>query len=105
MLEFYMFIELKLFMEQEELDTSNVDELIEKIDIDNNVRDSIQDLSDYHNSYLFKFEVIQPYPKKVIHLDVDMDQNIKDINEFSKGANFLIEFIDDDDDDDEEEEE
>lgn len=105
LLEFYMFIELKLFMEQEELDASNVDELIEKIDIDNNVRDSIQDLSDYHNSYPFKFEVIQPYPKKVIHLDVDMDQNIKDINEFSKGANFLIEFIDDDDDDDEEEEE
>ena len=67
------------------------------------MKNSIQDLSDYHNSYPFKFEVIQPYPKKVIHLDVDMDQSIKDISEFSKGANFLIEFIDDDEEEEEEE--
>ena len=103
LLEFYMFIELKLFIEQEELDTDQVDDLIEKLDIDDNVKNSIQDLSDYHNSYPFKFEVIQPYPKKVIHLDVDMDQSIKDISEFSKGANFLIEFIDDDEEEEEEE--
>ena len=83
-----MFIELKLFIEQEELDTDQVDDLIEKLDIDDNVKNSIRDLSDYHNSYPFKFEVIQPYPKKVIHLDVDMDQSIKDISEFSKGQTF-----------------
>ncbi|RCK56253.1 UBX domain-containing protein 2 [Candida viswanathii] len=104
LLEFYMYIELKLYLEQQEVELDAIEELIDQLDLDDDTKHSIQDIKDYYDQYSFKFDIIQPYPKKVIHLE-DFEQCIKDIAEFSKGANFLIEFNDDDDDDDNEEEE
>lgn len=99
LVEFYMFIELKLYLEQnEEMDLDSIDDLIEELDLDDIIKESIQDIKDYYDEYSFKFDIIQPYPKKIIHLE-DFDKSIKDIPEFNKGANLLVEFNDDDDDD------
>lgn len=105
LLEFYMFIELKLFLEQnQDLDQEHINDLIDNLDLDDVTKESIQDIKDYYDQYSFKFDIIQPYPKKVIHLE-DYDKCIKDISEFSKGANFLVEYNDDEEDEDEEDEE
>ncbi|EGW35774.1 uncharacterized protein SPAPADRAFT_64855 [Spathaspora passalidarum NRRL Y-27907] len=106
--EFYMFIELKLFVEElletqgaefEEI-THIIDELIADVGLPRSLQEQPLTLEDYCVKYPFKFEVIQPYPKKVI---VANDVKISEAPDF-KGANFLVEFTCEDEDEDEDEE-
>ncbi|MDC6270808.1 UBX domain-containing UAS family protein [Acetobacter pasteurianus] len=110
-LDFYIFIELKLFVEnlltehglesEEEL-IAKVDNLKNELEIIDEVKEKYSTIQDYYKDMGFKFEVVQPYPKKVIAVDADLQ--IGSAPEF-KGANFLIEYIIEDDDEEEEGEE
>ncbi|KAL6450287.1 UBX2 UBX domain-containing protein 2 [Candida maltosa Xu316] len=103
LLEFYMFIELKLFIDEQDEEEEVTSDTI---DLDDDIKESIQDIKDYYSEYSFMFEIIQPYPKKIIHLEEpSYDTALKDIKEFHKGANFLIEFIEDDEDEDDDDDE
>lgn len=109
-LDFYIFIELKLFVEnlltehslesKEEL-IAKVDNLKNELEIIDEVKEKYSTIQDYYKDMGFKFEVLQPYPKKVIAVDADLQ--IGSAPEF-KGANFLIEYIIEDDDEEEGEE-
>ncbi|RLV91947.1 UBX domain-containing protein 2 [Spathaspora sp. JA1] len=107
--EFYMFIELKLFVEEllesqgaefEEI-IKIIDELIDDVGLPEALQEHPLTIKDYCETYPFKFEIIQPYPKKVI---VASDVSISEAPDF-KGANFLVEFTNEDEDDTGEDEE
>ncbi|KAG7666175.1 uncharacterized protein J8A68_000287 [[Candida] subhashii] len=107
--QFYLFVELKIYIEQlletqqatfEEI-INIIDELIDDVGLDESLKSQEMTLEEYCNKNSFKFEIIQPYPKKVIK---SSNKSINDIPEF-KGANFLVEFTDEDEEDDEESDE
>ncbi|CAI5759199.1 unnamed protein product [Candida verbasci] len=105
-IEFYFYIEVKLFVEnllQEQqcsIDevTDIIDELIDNLDINEEEHLSSDE---YYETFGFNFELIQPYPKKVIEPTTEF---IGDCKEF-KGANFLVEYKDEEEEEDEEEDE
>lgn len=114
-LQFFIYIELKLFIEETTLelnhandnwlqDEATIDELIGELNLDLSDEHKCR-FQDVHHYYLvnpFKFEVVQPYPKKVIACDSEL--TIGEVPEF-KGANFLVEYIVEEEDDDDEDEE
>lgn len=114
-LQFFIYIELKLFIEEMTLelnhanenwlqDEATIDELIDELDLDlsQEYKSRFDDVHHYYLENPFKFEVVQPYPKKVIACDSEL--TIGEVPEF-KGANFLVEYIVEEEDDDEDEEE
>ncbi|KAI5958646.1 hypothetical protein KGF57_002491 [Candida theae] len=113
-LQFFIYIELKLFIEEvaSELNHANenwvqdkvtLDELISELDsqIPEQHKEKYDDVHGYYSENPFKFEVVQPYPKKVI--DCDSELTIEQVPEF-KGANFLVEYIVEEEEDEEEKE-
>ena len=113
-LQFFIYIELKLFIEEVTLelnhanenwlqDEATVDELILELDqtLPEEHKCKYENVHDYYLNNPFKFEVVQPYPKKVIACDSQL--TIGQVPEF-KGANFLVEYIVEEEDEGEEEE-
>ncbi|KAI5955025.1 hypothetical protein KGF54_001586 [Candida jiufengensis] len=96
-LQFYIFIELKLYQESEKLLAI---EDLESLQIDDEYKYKYSNHIEYFEDIGFKFDVIQPYPKKVIGCDSNVI--IGDVPEF-RGANFLVEYHHEDEDDTEEE--
>ncbi|CAK9439834.1 uncharacterized protein LODBEIA_P39340 [Lodderomyces beijingensis] len=105
--DFYVFIELKLFVEElvtevgsETKLTEQVDSLMEELEIMEHVREKFTTVYEYFAEYDFKFDIVQPYPKKLIKADDSVV--IGDAPDF-KGANFLVEYKMEDDESEEEE--
>lgn len=103
-IELYLFVELKLYInemveneENEEFNDEN-DVIIHAKGLDCSCE---LELSDYVAKFPFKFELIQPFPKKVIEL---ADERIGEVKELKNGGSLLFEWVEDDDDDDEDNE-
>ncbi|KAI5970325.1 hypothetical protein CANMA_000678 [Candida margitis] len=109
--QFFIYIELKLFIEEMTLelnhanenwlqDEAMIDELITELesDLSKECRCKFDDVQHYYTENPFKFEVVQPYPKKIIFCDSNL--TIGQVPEF-KGANFLVEHIVEEEDDEE----
>lgn len=97
--QLYLYVELKLF----------INDLINKEDEFNNEDDVLSYINDqaptetiefeeYVNKFPFKFELIQPFPKKVVSASSDL---VKDTPELKSGANLLVEYLEVSDDEDE----
>ncbi|EAZ63256.2 secretion lowering protein [Scheffersomyces stipitis CBS 6054] len=100
--ELYLYIEVKLFIDKlidEDGELNNEDDLkdsihtiMEDLTIDSFSREM------YFEKYSFKFEVIQPYPKKVVTVG---DEAIEKVPELKSGANLLVEYNEEEDSEEE----
>lgn len=99
--ELYLFVELKLFLndlinsEENEFKDEN-DVLVkveEEISIDN--KDETWTLDEYFEKFPVRFELIQPFPKKVIEIN---SNEIGLTKELKNGGNLLVEYLEDEDD-------
>ncbi|KAI5965861.1 uncharacterized protein KGF55_001224 [Candida pseudojiufengensis] len=98
-LEFYIFIELKIYLTNE---TKLEEEDLKSLEIEEEYKTRYKNHLEFFKELGFKFNIIQPYPKKIIQCN--SSNFIGDLPEF-KGANFLIEFNDENEDESEIEEE
>ncbi|KAK6455298.1 secretion lowering protein [Scheffersomyces xylosifermentans] len=105
--EIYLFIELKLFLDKlvketeigsEEGIKESLEQLIEEVNLPEELASTPLTRDLYFEKFPFKFEVIQPFPKKIIS---PSDASIGDLAEFKSGANLLVEYLEDSDDESE----
>ncbi|ODV78030.1 uncharacterized protein CANTADRAFT_7494 [Suhomyces tanzawaensis NRRL Y-17324] len=89
--QLYLHVELQLFL----LDEDPVDDVSEELVV---IAEELT-REEYYKAYPFKFELVQPFPKKVIPSG---NSTVGESKELSSGGNLLVEFLDEDDEDDEE---
>ncbi|CAH2353475.1 hypothetical protein CLIB1423_11S00518 [[Candida] railenensis] len=101
-IELYLFVELKLYInelvedeENEEFNDEN-DVIMHSKGLDCTCE---LELSEYVAKFPFKFELIQPFPKKVIEL---VEEKIGEVKELKNGGSLLFEWVEEDDDDEDE---
>lgn len=95
--DLYLFVELKLFVN--DLINSSLTEFQNEDDVLSyisslNVTDAIA-IEDYLARFPFKFELIQPFPKKIFSPTTNA---VESIPELKTGASLLVEYIREDDD-------
>lgn len=110
--ELYLYIEVKLFIDKlidEDGELNNEDDLKDSIHtimedlvaanpiLSGETIDSFS-REMYFEKYSFKFEVIQPYPKKVVTVG---DEAIEKVPELKSGANLLVEYNEEEDSEEE----
>ncbi|KAK6461912.1 secretion lowering protein [Scheffersomyces coipomensis] len=101
----HLYVELILFMAEQNIadddESVKIDELIADIPFDDEDYEDLT-MDQYFELYKFKFNLIQPFPKRII---VANDDSIGSIEEFKSGANLLVEYNDDDEEDEDEDDE
>lgn len=94
--QLYLYLEMKLFIINNYPQEPDLQSQLDTID----VSDQVLAQFDY-SRFPFKFELIQPYPKK--GFNDHLHQQIKDIEGFKSGASLLVEYEEDDEDEEENE--
>ncbi|KAI3405482.2 hypothetical protein KGF56_001500 [Candida oxycetoniae] len=97
-LDFYIFIELKMFVEElkvgdtlpEEEEEEEEEEEKKEDNIPKEMKERFANVHDYYMQCDFNFEILQPYPRKLIEKDAGL--TIGEASDFFKGANFLVEY-------------
>jgi len=95
--QLYLFIELKMheknnYQENNESCDDEQDSAEENLEVDL-ITDEL-----YFEQFPFNFEIVQPFPKKVIKTQ---QEHISTVDELRSGANLLVEYLDEDEDEDE----
>jgi UBX domain-containing protein 2 len=93
--QLYLFIELKMYEKSNEENNDSCDDEQDKPE-ENFQVDLIQE-EEYFQQFPFNFEIIQPFPKRVI---TAQQGQISTVDELRSGANLLVEYVDEEDDDD-----
>lgn len=101
--QLHLYIELKIFIN--DLINSSLNECSNEDDVYNyiselQISDEILSMEEYFDKFDFKFEVIQPFPKKVF---TSTNDPISSIQELKSGVSLLVEYIQDDSDDSDDE--
>lgn len=102
----YMYIELKLYwnklaaehgLEGDEL-AAKIPELIAAVSLSDDLKHPI-DVAEYFSRYGCKFELVQPFPKRVVERD---ECGVGSVDELRSGANLLVEWVELEDEEEEE---
>ncbi|KAK6200942.1 secretion lowering protein [Scheffersomyces amazonensis] len=97
----YLYIDLVLFSDKHAVNIKDdheevIDKIATNLKVDTIPDGQIPTEEEFFESYSFKFELIQPFPKKVV---VCSNSTLSEMDEFRSGANFLVEYNEDDEDD------
>lgn len=85
--QLYLYVETRLYEEDKEINSENEKEI--SLDNEKEINSDPILHNEYFATFPFKFDLIQPYPKKV--LDVT-GETLGDIPELRSGANLLVEY-------------
>lgn len=99
-LQIYYFVELKLFINdlinRDQDEFNNEDDVLSYINAQpQDTTVETIDFDEYVSKFPFKFELIQPFPKKVIGASSNL---VKETPELKSGANLLVEYVEDSED-------